>query len=330
MNKIIFNGEKEKALMKDVFASVLAELFEMDPDVVYLDADLMNSMGTTGLRKKNPDRAIDCGVQEANMVGVAAGMSAAGKKPYVHTFGPFASRRCFDQMFMSVAYAKNSVRIIGSDPGVTAAFNGGTHMPFEDVAMYRAVPEAAVIDIVDSVQFRDILISTKDRPGVTYIRTPRKNCIAVYEPGSKFEIGKAQELRDGTDVTIIAAGIMVAEALKAANILKEEGISAQVVDSVSIKPLDEETVIACAKKTGAVVTAENANVIGGLGGAVAECLAKNCPTIMRFVGVEDRFGQVGAENFLREEYELTPEKIVKMAREAVEKKNKIKSLEFTY
>lgn len=317
MNKIIYNGEKEKVAMKDIFASTLAELFEMDPEVVYLDADLMNSMGTTGLRKKNPERAIDCGVQEANMVGVAAGMSAIGKKPYVHTFGPFASRRCYDQMFMSVGYAKNNVRIIGSDPGVTAAFNGGTHMPFEDVAMYRAVPGAAIIDVVDSVQLRDVLISTKDRQGVTYIRTPRKNCVAVYDAASTFEIGKAQLLRDGTDVTIIAAGIMVAEALKAAAALQDEGISAQVIDIVSIKPLDEETVIASAKKTGAVVTAENSNVIGGLGGAVAECLSKYAPTKMRCVGVEDRFGQVGSENFLREEYELTPEKIVKMVHEVL-------------
>jgi len=315
--KVIYNGDKEKIAMKDAFAAAIENLIELDPKVVYLDADLMNSMSTTKVRKKYPERAIDCGIQEANMVGVAAGMSAAGKKPYVHTFGPFASRRCFDQVFLSVGYAKNNVRIIGSDPGVTAAYNGGTHMPFEDVAMYRVIPGAAIFDAVDSVQLQDILLKTKDRPGVTYIRTPRKNSVAVYEAGSEFEIGKAAVLRDGTDVTIIAAGIMVAVALKAAETLAAEGISAQVVDIVTIKPLDEATILACAKKTGAVVTAENANINGGLGGAVAEFLSKNHPTIMRIVGVEDRFGQVGEEGYLREVYELTSAKIISKVHEVI-------------
>ena len=321
MFKVIYNGDKEKTAMKDAFAASIEKLFKLDPQVVYLDADLMNSMSTTRLRKAYPERAIDCGVQEANMVGVAAGMSAAGKKPYVHTFGPFASRRCFDQMFISVAYAHNNVRIIGSDPGVTAAYNGGTHMPFEDVAMYRAVPNAAVIDVADSVQLQDVLIRTKDRPGVTYIRTPRKNSVAVYEEGSEFELGKANLLRDGNDITIIACGIMVAEALKAAQMLESEGISAQVVDMFTIKPLDEETVLTCAKKTGAIVTAENANIIGGLGGAVSEFLSKKHPTYVGFVGVNDQFGSVGAEDYLRVFYGLTPEKIVEKVHEVLTLKN---------
>lgn len=320
MYKVIYNGDKEKIAMKDAFAAAIEKLIEMDPQVVYLDADLMNSMSTTKVRKKYPERAIDCGIQEANMMGVAAGMSAAGKKPYAHTFGPFASRRCFDQAFLSIGYAKNNVRIIGSDPGVTAAYNGGTHMPFEDVALYRVVPGAAVIDIVDSVQLEDVLIKTKDRQGLTYIRTPRKNSVAVYEAGSEFEVGKANEVKDGTDVTIIAAGIMVAVALEAAAELAKEGISAQVLDMFTIKPLDEAAVIAAAKKTGAIVTAENCNIIGGLGSAVAECLAKNHPAPMRFVGVNDRFGQVGEEGYLRKVYELTPEKIIEMVREVVKLK----------
>ncbi len=321
MFKVIYNGDKEKIAMKDAFAASIEKLIETDPQVVYLDADLMNSMSTTKVRKKYPERAIDCGVQEANMMGVAAGMSAAGKKPYAHTFGPFASRRCFDQVFLSVGYAHNNVRIIGSDPGVTAAFNGGTHMPFEDVAMYRLIPEAAIFDIVDSVQLADVLLKTKDRDGVTYIRTPRKNSVAVYGEGSEFELGKANLLREGTDVTIIACGIMVAEALKAAQMLETQGISAQVVDIFTIKPLDEETVLACAKKTGAVVTAENANIIGGLGGAVSEFLSRTYPTYVGFVGVNDLFGSVGPEDYLRMHYDLTPEKIVEKVQEVIKLKN---------
>jgi transketolase len=317
MFTVIYNGEYEKVLLRDVFASTMEKLFKLDDQVVYLDADLMNAFSTLQLSKDYPEKAIDCGVQEANMIGIAASMSAVGRKPYVHTFAAFASRRCFDQVFLSVGYSKNSVRIIGSDAGVTAAYNGGTHMPFEDVAMYRTIPGAAVFDIVDSVQFENVLMNTKDRPGVTYIRTIRKKAVGVYGPGSEFEIGKANVLRDGSDVTIIACGIMVAEALKAAQILEEQGISAAVIDIVTIKPVDEQTVIEYAKKTGAVVTAENANIIGGLGSAVAEVLSRKQPTKMGFVGINDLYGEVGEEEYLRQRFELTPEKIVKVVKDTV-------------
>ncbi len=317
MFTVIYNGEYEKVLLRDVFASTMEKLFKLDDQVVYLDADLMNAFSTLQLSKDYPEKAIDCGVQEANMIGIAAGMSAVGRKPYVHTFAAFASRRCFDQVFLSVGYSKNSVRIIGSDAGVTAAYNGGTHMPFEDVAMYRTIPGAAVFDIVDSVQFENVLMNTKDRPGVTYIRTIRKKAVGVYGPGSEFEIGKANVLRDGSDVTIIACGIMVAEALKAAQILEEQGISAAVIDIVTIKPVDEQTVIEYAKKTGAVVTAENANIIGGLGSAVAEVVSRKQPTKMGFVGINDLYGEVGEEEYLRQRFELTPEKIVKVVKDTV-------------
>lgn len=317
MFTVVYNGENEKVMLRDVFASTMEKLFKLDDQVVYLDADLMNAFSTLKLSREYPEKAIDCGVQEANMVGVAAGMSAVGKKPYVHTFASFASRRCFDQVFLSVGYAKNSVRIIGSDAGVTAAFNGGTHMPFEDVALYRAIPGAVIFDIVDSVQFENVLMKTKDRQGVTYIRTIRKNAVAVYGEGSEFEIGKANVLREGTDITIIACGIMVAEALKAAQILQEQGISAAVIDIVTIKPIDEDTIVEYAKKTGAVVTAENANIIGGLGSAVAEVLSKKNPTRMGFVGINDQFGEVGDEGYLRQRFELTAEKIVQTVKSTI-------------
>ena len=208
MIELVYAGQQDDIAIKDAFPMVLKELFDQDPDVIYFDADLMNSMGTYKLAKERPDRCIDCGIQEANMVGVAAGASALGKKPYVHTFGPFAGRRCYDQVFISVGYANNNVRIIGSDAGVTAAYNGGTHMPFEDIALYRAIPEAMIIDVTDRIQFRAALLQTKDRDGVTYIRCPRKDCKRVYGENTTFTLGKANVLREGTDCVIVACGIM--------------------------------------------------------------------------------------------------------------------------
>lgn len=320
MFKVIYDGTKETALHKEVFGQTLVELAAADPDVVYLDADLMNSSGTYKFWKANPDRVVNCGISEANMMGVAAGLSAMGKKPFAHTFGPFASRRCFDQLFMSVAYAKNSVRVYGSDAGVTAAFNGGTHMPFEDMALMRAVPGAAVIDVCDAVELNKVLHLVKDRAGLTYIRSTRKNYLKIYDPSSEFEIGKGNVLRDGKDVTIIACGLMVGEAMRAAELLAAKGVDARVVDMFSVKPLDAELVIRCAKETGAIVTAENHNVIGGLGDAVAAVLVENCPVPMKKHGVNDLFGQVGPQDYLQQVYGLTAEDLVKSVEATVARK----------
>jgi transketolase len=317
MFKVIYDGSKDKKQIKEVFPEALKELLDVDKDVFYLDADLMNSFGTIELAKSYPDRMVDMGIAEANMVGAAAGLSEVGFKPYVHTFGPFASRRVFDTAFISVAYAKLNVRIIGTDAGVTAAMNGGTHMPFEDVATYCVVPEAMVIDVADAVQFADVLRKTKDRYGLTYIRTTRKNFDTVYSPASEFELGKANVLREGSDVTIIAAGIMVGVALAAEKILREKGINATVIDMFTIKPLDEDIVLEYAKQTGAVVTAENANVIGGLGSMVSSYLSSVYPVPVLKVGVQDQFGEVGPEEYLRERYHMEAEDIVAKVEDAI-------------
>lgn len=317
MIDLAYTGKKDEITIKDSFADILRGLFDEDPDVLYFDADLMNSMGTYKLAQERPDRCIDCGIQEANMVGVAAGASAMGKKPYVHTFGPFAGRRCYDQVFISVGYAGNNVRIIGSDAGVTAAYNGGTHMPFEDIALYRAIPGAMIIDVADRVQFAAALRQTKDRGGVTYIRCPRKDCITVYGEDTQFELGKANVLREGADCAVVACGIMVAEALRAAKLLEQEGIEITVIDPVTVKPLDGETVVRYAQQCRAVVTAENANIIGGLGSAVSELLAENCPTVVKRVGVRDLYGEVGDAGYLKERFGLTAEVIAEKVREAI-------------
>ncbi|MHC6202663.1 transketolase family protein [Breznakiellaceae bacterium SP9] len=311
---IIYDGTPDKEAYKNVFGRVMEQLAAEDPDVVYLDADLMNSIGTHSFWKKNKRQAINCGIAEANMMGIAAGLSAGGKKPYAHTFGPFASRRCFDQLFISVGYAGNSVRVFGSDAGVTAAFNGGTHMPFEDMALLRAVPHSTVIDISDGAMLESLMRAAKDLPGLIYFRLSRKAYPTVYSKDHQFTIGKGQTLQDGKDITIIACGLMVGEALKAAALLKEKGIAARVIDMFTVKPLDNELVLRAAKETGAVITSENHNIIGGLGDAVgAALLESGVPCKFRKHGVHDEFGSVGPQDYLQKHYGLTAEELVKTA-----------------
>lgn len=318
--KVIYNGEMSPRLCKQVLGETIPALLEEDPKVVYLDADLMSCIGTLKGAAKFPDRAINCGIAEANMVGVACGLASAGFKPIVHSFGIFASRRCYDQAFLSGGYAKNDITILGSDPGVTAALNGGTHMPFEDVALYRAMPGSTVIDVSDPVLLESVLRECVDRPGVKYIRTSRKGYAALYEAGSELPVGKAVKLREGSDLVIFAAGIMVHEAMKAAETLEAEGIHAAVLDMFTIKPLDEEAVVEWAKKTGAVVVCENHNKIGGLCSAVSEVLSLRCPTPAAFVAVEDEFGEVGPQGYLQERFGLTAENVVKKAKEVLARK----------
>jgi transketolase len=314
------NNVKEDIEMRNVYCQTLIELARENEQIVVLDADLMSSMGMIPFLKEFPERTFNCGVQEANMIGIAAGLSATGKIPFAHTFATFATRRCYDQVFISGAYAKANVRIIGSDPGVTSAYNGGTHMPFEDMGIMRNIPEMTVLEPTDSVMLIDIIKQLVGLYGMFYVRLLRKNAIKIYEEGSTFEIGKAVKLKDGKDVTIIANGIMVAEALKAAYMLKEKGISVRILDMFTLKPIDKETIITCAKETGAIVTAENHNIINGLGSAVAEVLVENIPTPMERVGVKDLFGEVGPADYLKERFELTANDIVRKVERVLKRK----------
>lgn len=314
------NNVKEDIEMRNVYCQTLIELSRKNEKILVLDADLMSSMGMIPFLKEFPERAFNCGVQEADMMGIAAGLSITGKIPYVHTFGTFATRRCYDQVFISGAYAKANVRIIGSDPGVTSAYNGGTHMPFEDMGIMRNIPEMTVLEPTDSVILIDIIKQLAELYGMFYVRLLRKNAIKIYEEGSIFEIGKAVKLKDGKDVTIIANGIMVAEALNAAYMLEEKGISTRVLDMFTLKPIDNEEIIVCAKETGAIVTAENHNIINGLGSAVAEVLIENIPTPMERIGVKDLFGEVGPVDYLKERFELTTNDIVRKVERVLKRK----------
>ena len=314
------NNVKEDIEMRNVYCQTLIELSRKNEKILVLDADLMSSIGMIPFLKEFPERTFNCGVQEANMIGIAAGLSATGKIPFAHTFGPFATRRCFDQVFVSGAYAKANVRIIGSDPGVTSAYNGGTHMPFEDMGIMRNIPEMTVLEPTDSIMLKDIIKQLAGLFGMFYVRLLRKNAIKIYEEGSTFEIGKAVKLKDGKDVTIIANGIMVAEALKAAYMLKEKGISVRVLDMFTLKPIDKEEIIGCAKETGAIITAENHNIINGLGSAVAEVLVENITIPMERVGVKDLFGEVGPADYLKERFELSANDIVKKVEKVLKRK----------
>lgn len=321
--KLRYTGAAPQAEISSLFAGWMEELFDTDPKVVYLDADLMGSLKTQELWHKRPDRVFNCGIQEADMVGVAAGLYIAGYKPYIHSFTPFITRRVYDQLFVSVAYAHKSVHFIGSDAGIMASANGGTHMCFEDIALMRAVPGACVVDVTDAVMFYKLLKQTKDRPGITYFRTPRRGAPDVYTEDSEFCVGKGCVLMEGEDVTVVASGIMTATALEAAKLLHEQGISTRVVDPVTVKPLDGELLLRCASQTGAIVTVENHNVLGGLGGAVAELVSEEVPVPVLRVGVEDRFGQTGSVDFLREEYGLTAKAIVEKVKHAIVCKAKV-------
>ena len=303
--------EVEERMMRDVYASTLIELAAKDERVVVLDADLMSSMGMMPFGEAFPERTFNVGVQEANMVGVAAGLSATGKIPFAHSFGPFATRKAYDAAFISGAYARLNVRIVGSDPGITAAYNGGTHMPFEDMGIMRNIPTMTVLEPVDSVMLVELLRQLVDLEGMYYMRLLRRHPVRIYEDGSRFIIGKGVVLREGSDVTLVSSGILVDESLKAAELLEGRGVSARVVNMFTIKPIDTELVELCARETGAIVTCENHNVINGLGSAVAEAVVESVPVPMERIGSQDRFGEVGPVNYLMKNYEMGAEDIVK-------------------
>ena len=312
--------EKEAREMRAVYCETLQQLARENDRIAVLDADLVGSSGTKPFFNEFPDRAIDCGIQENNMIGVAAGMSAAGMIPFAHSFGPFASRRCVDQIFISCAYAKLNVRIVGSDPGVTAAYNGGTHMPFEDMGTLMSIPQITLLEPTDSVQLRWMIRQREMEYGVYYIRMLRKNAVGVFEEGSDFELGKIARLKEGADVAIVCSGILVGEALKAAAALEAQGVSAAVLNAFTWKPLDAETLAEYAAKCGCVVTAENHNITGGLGAAVAASLSRTRPVPVEMVGVNDEFGEVGTEDFLRKRFDLTADHIIRAAKAAIARK----------
>lgn len=297
--------------MRETYTESLIKLAEKDKRICVLDADLRVGHGTKPFYDRFPERAFNVGVAEANMVGIASGLAAGGKIAFAETFGCFAARRAYDQFFLSANYAQLNVKLLGSDPGVTAAFNGGTHMPLEDIALMRAIPGLTIVSPCDPYSLGQLMEPIAMDPGCVYLRMPRKAEQQVYKGNEKLELGKGFVLKDGNDLTIAATGfVMVSEALKAAALLEKEGINAAVVDFHTIKPLDTELLEKYAEKTGCIITMENHQVSGGFGGAIAEHLSWVRPTPVLRIGIEERFGQVGTQKWLMEDYELTAEQTV--------------------
>ena len=311
-----------KIATRGAYGEALVELAEKYPELVVFDADLANATMTKGFAAKYPERFFDMGIAECNMTGVAAGMAACGFKPFTNTFAIFASGRAWEQVRNSIAYPGLNVKVVGSHGGLSVGEDGATHQSVEDLALMRAIPGMTVVNPCDGNEMKQAVEALLNYNGPAYLRLGRAAVETVTDEieGYKFELGKGATLRDGSDVTVIATGMMVQLALKAADVLAGEGVSVRVIDMHTIKPLDEALVLKAAQETGCIVTTEEHSVIGGLGGAVAEFLSENCPTPLVRHGVNDEFGRSGTAAAVLEAYGLTTEGLCTKIREALKKK----------
>lgn len=306
-----------KKATRDGYGSSLLKLGEKYDDFVVLDADLAEATKTVVFKKKFPQRFYDCGIAEQNMISIAAGIAATGKKVFCSSFAMFAAGRAFEQVRNAVCYPHLNVIIGATHAGISVGEDGATHQCCEDIALMRTLPGMTIINPADAVEAEKAVEAAYNHDGPVYMRFGRLAVPIVFDDDYKFEIGKGVQLKDGNDVTIIATGLMVAEAMIAYDILKEQGINARVINMATIKPLDNDIVLKAAKETGAIVTAEEHSVIGGLGSAVAEYLAETCPTPIVKVGVYDTFGQSGPANDLLDLYGLRGKDIAEKAKTAI-------------
>ncbi len=310
--------------MREVFASRLKEMMAGDERIVLINADLARAGGTQGLSAAFPGRCFNVGVAEANMVSVASGMASCGYVPFISSFAPFATRRVCDQLAISVCYAKQPVKVIGTDPGISAELNGGTHMGVEDIGVIRSLKGMVIFEPVDARQLSQSMQQIVDHPGPVYIRLHRKKTEDVFGADYRFDLFKADVIKEGRDVSILATGLMVQESMEALALLKQAGVDAELINVHTIKPIDRETIIRSAKKTGCVVTAENHSTIGGLYSAAAEVLSAQCPTLMAAIGIDDMFGEVGMMPYLKERFRLRGEDIAGACLKIIEKKEQSK------
>ncbi len=318
MWKLLPEPAKPSGEMSAAFANALVERMKTNTNIVAMDADLADASKFSIIKKACPERFIEMGIAEANMIGVAAGMSLRGFVPFVHSFAPFVTRRVLDQVFMAGAYSHNTLNIYGSDPGVCAAANGGTHSSYEDIALFRSIPQAMIFDPADAVQLGWLIGELAGKKGVHYIRANRKAVPQIYAEGSTFGIGRGNVLRVGGDAVVFTCGLLLADALAAEVALRAKGISLCVVDLFTIKPLDVELVKSCVAGKRLAVVFENHNIYGGLGSAVAEVMAEcACGVPLLRVGVKDSFGQVGSVDYLKKAYGLTAENLQKSIEEAL-------------
>jgi transketolase len=310
----------EMIATRAAYGETLARLGDVNPSVVVLDADLSASTRTAGFARRHPERFIQMGIAEQDMIGTAAGLAASGKIAFASTFAVFASGRAYDQVRNAVCYSKLNVKICATHAGLTVGEDGASHQSVEDIALMRAVPNMTVIVPSDAVQTAWAVNAAAMLDGPVYMRLGRAPVPVIYGEGQEFALGKAQTLRAGNDVTIIACGIMVSKALAAAGALAEQGIGARVLDMHTIKPLDLDAVLTAAVETGAIVTAEEHSIVGGLGGAVCEAVCELHPAPVVRVGVRDQFGKSGKPDELLAAYGLTVDDIVGAARRAISMK----------
>ncbi|GHT84765.1 transketolase [Bacteroidia bacterium] len=309
--------------MRAVLADILEEKMRADDRYIVLDADLARANGTLSLRAKFPERALNVGIAEANMTCIAAGLASYGFKPFIFSFCPFVTRRICDMAALSIAYARQDVKIVGTDPGISAELNGGTHMSAEDVGVLRSIPTMVIFEPVDADQLAKAMPQIMEHEGPVYIRLFRKVAPRTFfaDADYKFDLFKADVLQEGTDVTLFASGIEVKEAIAASETLEKEGISAEVINVHTIKPVDTETIVRSVSKTGCAVSCENHNVIGGLGSAIAECLTKEKPVPMEYIGIQDHFSEVGRMPYLLEAFKMGERDIVAAAKKVLQKKS---------
>lgn len=305
---------------RDAYGKTLVQLGAENKDIVVLDADLSKSTKTADFAKVFPERFINMGVAEQNLLGFSAGLAAVGKVPFASTFAMFATGRAFEIIRNSIAYPKLNVKIAATHAGISVGEDGASHQAIEDVALMRAVPNMTVLVPADAEETTQVIRAAAAYHGPVYIRLGRLALPVLFDTDYKFEIGKANVIREGKDIAVIANGLMVVEALKAANVLSTEGIEVTVVNCASVKPIDQETIVKAARNTGAVVTAEEHNIIGGLGSAVAEVLVENYPVPMTRVGVRDVFGESGRPDELLVKYHLTAQDIVAAVKETIKRK----------
>jgi transketolase len=310
----------EKIATREAYGNTLVELGRENRDIVVLDADLAKSTKTIKFKKAFPERFFELGIAEQNMIGTAAGLAAAGKIPFCSSFAVFATGRAFEQIRNSVAYSGLNVKIAASHAGITVGEDGGSHQSVEDIALMRILPGMTVFVPADAVEAAGAVRAAAALKGPVYIRLGRPAVPVLHGPDFKFVPGKGVVLRRGRDATVIATGIMVSAALEAAEILAEEGIEAGVLDLHTIKPLDVEAIVVAARETGALVTAEEHSIIGGLGSAVAEAVAEHCPVPVKRVGLPDCFGESGTPVELLEKFKLTPQNLARSVREIMAKK----------
>ncbi|MGE5550642.1 MAG: transketolase family protein [Bacteroidota bacterium] len=310
----------DKVATRDAYGKALVELGKRNPNVVVLDADLSKSTKTAGFAKEFPGRFIQMGIAEADMAATAAGLATCGKIPFFSSFAVFASGRCFEQIRNSIGYPHLNVKIAATHAGITVGEDGGSHQAIEDLALMRSIPGMTVIAPADAADAEAAVYAAAEYEGPVYLRFGREPMPVIFPPDRKFIIGKADRLREGRDVAIIANGVMTPIALQAAEQLAAAGKQVRVINISTLKPIDEAEITAAAKETGAIVTAEEHTVIGGLGSAVAEVVVKHHPVPMECLGLQDRFGQSGSPAALMREYGLTVEDIVKAVEKVLARK----------